>query len=202
MDQVMKEVIHMGQLATKSLDKSVEAFIKSDLKLAEETFRLEKSINEMDYYIVEYLVKLSNTSISVKDREAIDALFGTINDIERVGDHAENLAELAQYRVENKLTFSDKAIEELREMSSKAIQAIKQSLKSMEVNDRHLAEKVIEWEGQIDLMEKTLRKQHIQRLNEQLCKPASGVIFLDLINNLERIGDHASNIALSVLDTS
>jgi len=201
MDQVMKEVIHMGNLATKSLDKAVAAFIKGDLKLVEETFRLEKSINQMDYYIVEYLVKLSNASISVTDRELIDSLFGTINDIERVGDHAENLAELAQYRVENKLTFSDKAIDELREMSSKAIQAIKQSLKSMEVNDRHLAEKVIEWEGQIDLMEKTLRKQHIQRLNDQLCKPASGVIFLDLINNLERIGDHASNIALTVLDT-
>lgn len=200
--QVMKEVLHMGNMATKSLDRSIEGFVKADVKIAEETFRLEKTINRMEHEIADYLVKLSNTQISVNDRIIIDGLFGTINDIERVGDHAENLAEMAEYRIENKLVFSDQAIEELRDLGARVTRAIKESLNSLEKKDRRLAEKVIEWEGQIDLMEKTLRKQHIQRLNEQRCKPASGVIFLDIISNMERIGDHASNIAMAVMDAT
>jgi len=198
---VMKEVLHMGNLATKSLDKSIDAFVQSNMKLVEETFRIEESINQMEHAITDYIIKLSNASISVQDREKIDGLFSTVNDIERVGDHAENLAELAMYRIENKLTFSDSAIEEVKEMGAKALDATREALSSLEKGDNHIAQQVIEWEGNIDVMEKTLRKKHIKRLNDQKCNPSSGVIFLDLISNLERVGDHASNIALSVLDT-
>lgn len=202
MTQVMKEVMHMGNLATKSLEKSIDAFINSNTKMVEETFRIEESINQMEHAMLDYLIKLSNSAISVRDREQIDGLFSTINDIERVGDHAENLAELAQYRIENKLYFSDKAIDEIKEMSSKVLSTIKEALTSLENGEHQLASRVIEWEGNIDVMEETLRKKHIKRLNEQQCNPSSGVVFLDIISNLERVGDHASNIAMSVLDTA
>ena len=154
----------------------------------------------MEHSITYYLVRLSNTSISIQDRERIDGLFSIINDIERVGDHAENLAEFAQYRIENNLKFSDKALEEISEMSYLALKAIDGALTSLEKIDFAQAKLVIQWENEIDIMEKSLRKKHIQRLNEQKCNPTSGAIFLDLISNLERIGDHSSNIALSVLD--
>ena len=198
--QVIKEINHMGDLATKSLSKSIKSFLNADIKLADETFRLEKSINQMEHSITYYLVRLSNTSISIQDREKIDGLFSIINDIERVGDHAENLAEFAQYRIENNLKFSDKALEEISEMSYLALKAIDEALTSLENIDFARAKLVIQWENEIDIMEKSLRKKHIKRLNGQKCDPASGVIFLDLISNLERIGDHSSNIALSVLD--
>ncbi len=106
------------------------------------------------------------------------------------------------YRVENKLEFSESAIEEIRYMSERVIKSYKQSLTAIKEGNHELARSVIEREGEIDLMEKNLRKKHIRRLNERKCQPAAGVLFLDIINNLERIGDHASNIAEAVIDSA
>ncbi|MDK2920436.1 MAG: phosphate:Na+ symporter [Candidatus Petromonas sp.] len=198
--QVMKEVLHMGNLALESYNKALEAFFKRDEKIASETFKLEKIINEMEKQIAQYLLKVSNEEISGENREMIDGLFNTINDLERVGDHADNLAELAIYRIENKLKFSDQALEELQIMHERVVKSYREALTSLKTGDIKTAKRVIEREKEIDLMEKKLRANHIDRLGKQQCVPASGVIFLDIISNLERIADHASNIALAVID--
>ncbi len=197
---VNNEVIRMGNLALESYQSAVKSFIDVDAKLATVTFTIERTINEMEKYIADFLIKLSNSNVSDDERIAIDNMFNTINDIERIGDHADNLAELAMHRIEHKLKISDHAIDELKYMSERVEKSIVQSIHSLEKSDRMLANQVIEREGEIDLMEKTLRKEHIKRLNEQKCAPSAGVIFLDVISNLERIGDHASNIALYVSD--
>lgn len=196
----MKETLHMGNVAKESLESSMEGvFIRSQKKI-DETFRLEKIVNEMERELAKYLVKLSNTSISARNRETVDGLFNTINDIERVGDHADNLAELAQYILDNNLHFSDIAIGELRMMYGLVIKAYSDALTAMKTLDSSLAMKVVEIEGKVDHVEKTLRANHIGRLNAQQCVPSSGVIFLDIISNMERISDHASNIAMAVMD--
>lgn len=200
--QVIKEVLHMGNTALESYNKSLEAFFKSDEKIAMEAFRIEKIINEMEKEIASYLIKISNTDISVRDREIVDGLFNTINDIERVGDHADNIAELAIFKIENNLKFSDQAIDELQLMSERVLKSYREALTALQTGDIKIAQKVVEREGEIDLMEKTLRANHIGRLNKHQCVPSSGVIFLDIISNLERIADHASNIALAVIDTN
>lgn len=197
--QVIKEVLHMGNLATISCESAVEALQTNDEKAIEKTFKVEKSINGLNREISNYLVKLSNSPLGDYDREIIDGLFSTINDIERVGDHAENLAELAQFKIENSITFSDKAIVELEEMVSVVTESFAHSLDAMRLSDQKLARKVIEQEGAVDEMEKTLRKKHIRRLNEGRCETNSGIIFLDIISNLERISDHSKNIAEAVL---
>lgn len=197
---VNNEVVRMGNIALKSYQSAVQSFVTMDPKLATDTFTLERTINEMEKYIADFLIKLSNSNVSNDERVSIDNMFNTINDIERIGDHADNLAELAMHRIENKLKISDHAIEELKYMSDRVEKSIVQSITGLEKGDRSLANQVIEREGEIDLMEKTLRKEHIRRLNEQKCEPTAGVIFLDVISNLERIGDHASNIALYVSD--
>ncbi|RKD22522.1 phosphate:Na+ symporter [Caminicella sporogenes DSM 14501] len=202
MVQVMKEVLHMGNVTLESYGKAMEAFFKADEKIAAETFKFEKIINEMEREIANYLLKISNTEISSKQREIIDGLFNTINDIERVGDHADNLAELAVYRVENKLKFSDEAISELTRMHERVVKSYKEALTALKTGDTKIAQRVVEREGEIDLMEKNLRANHISRLSKQQCIPTSGVIFLDIISNLERIADHASNIALAVIDAN
>jgi len=198
--QVIKEVLHMGNVALESYNYSIEAFFKNDEKLAQETFKVEKIVNDMEKEIASYLLKVSNTEISGRQREMIEGLFNTINDIERVGDHADNLAELAVYRIENKLSFSDEALEELRVMHERVVKSYREALTALQSGDMHTAQRVIEREGEIDHMEKTLRANHIGRLNKQQCVPGSGVVFLDIISNLERIADHASNIALAVMD--
>ncbi|WP_240841494.1 Na/Pi cotransporter family protein [Acidaminobacter sp. JC074] len=202
MAQVSREVLHMGKLSLKEFQYAVDSFIEGDVTKAKKTFKTERIVNELEHDIANYLVKLTNTSISYQEREMIDGLFSTIGDIERVGDHADNLAEMTVYRVENNLSFSESAMEEIKHMSERVIKSYKQSLTAIKEGNHELARSVIEREGEIDLMEKNLRKKHIRRLNEGKCQPAAGVLFLDIINNLERIGDHASNIATAVLDSA
>ncbi|SET27155.1 phosphate:Na+ symporter [Natronincola peptidivorans] len=196
----IREALHMGNVAKKSLEGALEAFIEGNQKKIDETLKLEKVVNELEREMSAYLVSLSNTNISLDNRETVNGLFNTINDIERVGDHAENIAELAQYKIDNQLIFSDTAIEEINEIATVTFKAYKNALTAMKNLDGSLAMKVIELEGQVDIMEKTLRANHIDRLNSQQCVPTSGVIFLDIISNLERIADHAANISMAVLD--
>ncbi|QZY54556.1 Na/Pi cotransporter family protein [Crassaminicella profunda] len=200
--QVIKETLNMGNLALESYEKSMNAFFENSEKIANETFKIEKIINSMERDIAEYLVKLSNTSLSAKQHEIVNGLFNTINDIERVGDHADNLAELAIYRIDNKLEFSEKGTEELKFMHDRVVKSYNQAIYALKTGDLNMAKKILEREGEIDHMEKSLRASHIERLNKQLCSAKSGIVFLDIISNLERIADHASNIALAVMSTT
>ncbi|HHY90251.1 MAG TPA: Na/Pi cotransporter family protein, partial [Clostridiales bacterium] len=178
--QVLKEIWNMGHLTLESYRTAMNAFFERNEKLVQETFRIEQVINQMEKEIAEYLVKLSNTSISAKQHELVDQLFNTINDIERVGDHAENLAELVMYSIENRLVFSDIAIGELRTMHESVMKSYSQAIEALKTGDIDMARRVIEREGEIDHIEKSLRASHITRLNKQLCSPSSGVIFLDI----------------------
>ncbi|WP_053956671.1 Na/Pi cotransporter family protein [Inediibacterium massiliense] len=199
--QVIKEILNMGDLVLESYKTSMEAFFAQSEKLADKTFATEKIINRMERQIAEYLVKLSNTPLSGKQHELIDGLFNTINDIERVGDHAENLAELAIFSSDNRLMFSEKAFKDLKDMHDRVIKSYEQAILALRIGDVNLARRVVEREGEIDHMEKFLRANHIARLNKQQCAPSAGIIFLDIISNLERIGDHAAKIAFSVIDS-
>jgi len=196
----IREVLHMGNVAKQTLDTAFEGFFDNNQKKIDESLRLEQSVNELDRELSTYLVKLSNTSLSKRDRERVDGLFHTINDLERIGDHAENIAELAQYKIDNKLSFSETAIDELNNMKDIVISGYLDSLTAMKNLDVNLAMKVIETEGRVDNIERTLRTNHIARLNKQLCNTSSGILFLDFISNLERISDHASNIAEAVIE--
>lgn len=198
--QVAREVLHMGQVSLKEFQYAVESFVEGDIAKAKKVFKMEKILNELEHDIALYLIKLTNTPLTDEQRIMIDGLFSTVSDIERVGDHADNLAEMTVYRVENKLVFSDSALSEIEHMSERVIKSYKQALTAIKEGDHTIARAVIEREGEIDMLEKNLRKKHIKRLNEGKCSPGSGVLFLDIINNLERIGDHASNIADAVLD--
>lgn len=200
--QAMKEVLHMGNLAKISYESAIQAIRDNDMKSVEKTFKIEKTINILEREISDYLIKLSNTAIDNDDRKVIDGLFSTVNDIERVGDHADNIAELALYKIDNNVNFSEKAILELEEMVGKVTESYDLALQAMKEESRHHAQRVIEIEGVVDEMEKTLRKKHITRLNEGRCETSSGIIFLDMLSNLERISDHSSNIALAVLDVA
>ncbi|WP_204402248.1 Na/Pi cotransporter family protein [Alkaliphilus hydrothermalis] len=196
----IKETLHMGNVAKDSLENALAGFFDEKQKNVDECFRKEKIVNDLERDLASFLVKLSNTNISNKNRETVDGLINTINDIERVGDHAENIAELAQYKIDNKLPFSEKAIGELKEMVEIVMKSYTTALTAMSNLDGSLAMKVVELEGKVDLMEKSLRASHIGRLSSQQCQTSSGIIFLDLISNLERISDHSSNIAMAVMD--
>jgi len=200
MNSATRETLHMGNTAKRTLHSALKGFFNKSEKEIMEAFKTEKIVNEIERELSAYLVKVSNTDISMKNREIVTGLFNTINDIERVGDHADNIAELALYRLENNLHFSEEAIEELENMSTITIDVYEKSLTALTNLDYSLALEVLEIENRIDEIEKKLRANHIHRLNKNLCNSGSGVVFLDIISNLERISDHSSNIAYAVLD--
>lgn len=198
--QVVKEVLRMSKLALKNLNYSMDSFVKGDEKAINKVAEGEEVINYLEREITRYLVALSNLSLSERQSEIIGSLYHTVNDIERIGDHAENLTELAEYRLSNNLKFSSDAIDEIKEMSDLTKFSVEQSIKALEINSLEAANDVIVNEKKIDEMEKSLREEHIERLNKYICDPASGTVFLEILVNLERIGDHANNIAEAVLN--
>ncbi|MCR1897609.1 Na/Pi cotransporter family protein [Irregularibacter muris] len=198
--QAVKETVRMGQFAIENLGNALKAFYDKDEVLVEKVFAKEKVINQLEKDITQYLVALSNANLSEVDDTRITNLYHTINDVERIGDHSENLVELAQYRIENNVNLSDIAIGELMEMADKVNSIVQDAISALDRDDIELAETINKQEEEIDQLEEILRARHIKRLNEQSCHPSSGVIFLDMLSNLERIADHATNISKSVLD--
>lgn len=198
--QAAKEVLHLGRLAYEQVETSVNAFLENNEELAYKVFELERKVNELSKAALEYLVKLDKVSLTNYEKDKLVVLMNSINDIERVGDHADNIGELVLYKIENKANFSEQAVEELKVMfqdTMKAYELSLNALKSIEIED---CNKVIQVDDGIDVMFKSLRKNHIERLNNFVCEPNAGVIFLDIIGNLERMGDHSSNIAESILE--
>ncbi len=198
--QIRKEVDRMGSLARINLYESIESIINKDESKINDILRRETIINFLNRNITEYLIQANGLEIPEKDRKMVGGLFHVVNDIERIGDHAENIVEYTQYLIEHDLTMSDKAVGDLNEMKDKVIALLDDSLLALKKQDRVLARTVKDQENDVDELEQTLRENHIERLNQQLCTPGSGVVFLDLINNLERAADHANNVARFVMD--
>lgn len=127
-------------------------------------------------------------------------MLDTVRDIERVGDHMENIVENIDQLIKNKAKMSEEASDQLIEMFELTTANFERAVKSMHKKDRALAEETILVEKDIDKAERRLRKNHIRRLNEGKCQVVSGILYIDIVSDLERIGDHANNIAESVLE--
>ena len=199
---VEKETLRMGEKSKQSLDCAMKSVMEKSEKDISSTLRKEKRINELQKTILNYLLKLSKAPLNEESREVIDSLFNTVNDIERIGDHAENIAELAQNSIANDVTFSDHARNELNDMYNKVLSTYTYALESMRTSDVDLACKVIKMEEQVDIMEKSCRINHMRRLNNNMCSIDNGIIYLEVIANLERVSDHAVNIAQQVIAQS
>lgn len=197
-----KETLRMGNKAKASLENAMNGLLEKSEAKVKYVFEEEAKINKLQKTILDYLLKLSKTSLNHDCIEGIDKLFNTINDIERVGDHAENIAELAESMINNDLNMSDKGKDELIEMFNKVVETYTCALEALEKADVNLACKVIKMEEQVDAMELSYRRSHMNRLNEGVCSIDSGVIYLDIISNLERVSDHSVNIATQVITSN
>ena len=196
---IIKETLRMGEKSKESLNAAMDGIVDKSKEKIELSFKREKLINELQKSILNYLLKLSKASLNEDSRETVDALFNTVNDIERIGDHAENIAELAKDIVDLEISFSDVGIGELKDMYNKVVSTYTYALEAMRKSNVELACKVIKMEEQVDMMEKSCRANHMNRLNSSSCSIESGVIYLDIISNLERVSDHAVNIAQQVI---
>lgn len=195
----VQEVVRMGHKATNSLEHSIAGFLNKSNEDINKAFESEKVVNKLQKDILNYLLKLSKEPLRDDERFRTDLLFNTVNDIERVSDHAENIAELAMSVKEMNISFSDSAIREIYEIYNKTITNFKDALIVLDVKDFELANKVLEVENEVNYLEKTFRNLHMIRLNNGSCTIDAGVLYLDLLTNLERISDHSTNIVKQVL---
>lgn len=200
LETAMSEVIHMGELTMGNLERAVNALISGDETEIQAVYDVEKTIDKMEKLLTDYLIKVDNLSLNEHQKLVVANLFYSVSDIERVGDHSENLAELAQSMVNEGYHFSDTALEDLEAMSSVVMDAFRYAIDARKNGNMDAIRKVGQLEDAVDNLEEELREKHIERLSSGKCKTSAGIVFLDIITNLERISDHAYNVAGYVKD--
>ena len=192
----MKELERMASLANDNLNRAMNALITLDAEEIESVHEMEKNIDFLNHSITSYFIKINQSTLPIEDLQGIGSLFHVANDIERIGDHAENIAGMAKRRKEEGAAFSPQAQRELTEMLEMVNQMLTTSLSAiLKSPDAATMKKLSEMENRVDAKEQQLQKNHIDRLTQQECTPEAGMIFSDVVSALERVADHALNIA-------
>jgi phosphate:Na+ symporter len=199
-EAVRKELVRMGLLTLDMIRDVRTAFLENDRRMIDQVLQTEKVVNELTREIMSFSTDLMQVSLPPVLSSSLSFYVNGVGDVERIGDHAENLIELYEYKIEHNLTFSDLATKEFEVMMDLSEKAVRLSVEALDTADDMKAKQVLKLEDEIDAMERDLRKRHIDRLNQGVCNPGAGVIFIDILSNLERVGDHANNIALIVKD--
>lgn len=196
--EVVKELERMADLANENLNRAMNALITLDEEDIEEVYKVEENINFLNHAITDYLVKINQSTLPIEDLKTIGALFHVANDIERIGDHAENVADAARKRKDEGIGISKEAQKELGEMLEMVNKLIQYSIDMFAKNDERHMQEIISLEEQVDVKERDLQCAHVERLTRGECTPEAGMIFSDVVSGLERVADHATNIAFSI----
>lgn len=198
--QVCSEISHMGEIAIGNLEKALDALLTKDDKAAKEVFEVEKRIDYMNKEITDYLVKANQISLPVGDRKKLGALFHVVSDIERVGDHAENIAEDVEKLIDMKEDINGMAGDAIRRMQEMTVKILHLSMDMFNLEDDSHLQEILDLENAIDAKERELQDLHVKCLTKGECSAQVGMMFSDLASNLERVADHATNIAFSILE--
>lgn len=195
MIEVTNEIKRMGEIANYNLERSMEALMKGNKDIINEVFEREHEVDFLSRKITDFLVKI-NQMLPVSETKNIAGYYHVVSDIERIGDHAENIAEFAQTKLNESIEFSKVGAEELQHMFDVMNKEVKLALEAFtERNEEHLKE-IMDLENEVDDLEKQLQRNHVRRMSKNECSPKAA-IFSDLISNFERVSDHATNIAFA-----
>lgn len=197
--EVIKEVERMADLAGENINRAMNALITLDEEDISEVYEVEKNINFLNHSITNYLVKINQSTLPIEDLKSIGHLFHVVNDIERVGDHAENFADAAKQRIDTGVSISKEAQLELGTMLDMVNEIYRLSVKTFVSGLDTEVDNISRLEDAIDNKERELQQAHVDRLTRNECTPEAGMIFSDVVSGLERIADHATNIAYSVI---
>ena len=196
----LKELERMASLASDNLNRAMNALITLDEDDIKEVHEMEENINFLNRSITAYLIKINQSPLPIEDLQGLGSLFHVANDIERIGDQAENIAEFAERRKNAGASFSNEAIAEMTEMLNLVNNLMQKSIKVIVGTESpDYIDQLSAMEDKIDDMEKKVQQNHIDRLTRQECSPEAGMIFSDVATALERVGDHAFNIAVYII---
>lgn len=196
--QAVREVGRMAELARENFVLSMESLHDLDEKKIKIVVEQEEVVNFLNHEITAYLAKLSALELTTNEALMVADLFHIVNDIERISDHAENITEYTNSRIDDKIPFTDDAVKEIKAMSGQVALAIENCVLAFENHDKERAKEVIRIEQVVDDYETELKNSHITRVSNGTCTPRAGMIFTDLVTDLERVADHATNIAYYV----
>ena len=201
LSQVTKEVARMGRLAMETLNESVEAFVAHDKGKTPEIQEKIKLIDKINENIVAYLVKISAQSSINKDEEFLAILHNTINDLYRSVEIADNMTKYTRHLVDDQLVFSQVVFEQLTLFKEKLNEQYNYIERVLLEKEYGLIEQIDSLEDEMDALRSKLIKEHIARLEKGECSLSSSSVFINLVSNLERAGDHLHVIAHSVVDS-
>lgn len=196
----VQEMERMANMTYANLNLAVQSLFTRKDKDLQQVHETEEYIDFLDEKISDYLIEINQDTLPIADSKLLSAYFHVVNGIESIGDHAERIAELVPQLKENDITFSDKSEKELSEMMLKINEILELSLAMFVTGDPSQVKKLYELENDIDVLERKLQTKHIQRLNKGKCSAHAGIYFSDIVSVLERISDHATNVALSVIE--
>ncbi|MGN0300585.1 MAG: Na/Pi cotransporter family protein [Lachnospiraceae bacterium] len=199
--EVIKEIERMGDLASENLNRAMNGLITLDEEDINEVYEVEKNINFLNHAITNYLVKINQSTLPIEDLKSIGALFHVVNDIERIGDHAVNVADNARTRKAKELSFSKEAQFEMGKMMDKVNTIIRYSIEMFAEGKYEHMTAISVLEDEIDHLERELQQAHIDRLTRDECTPDAGMLYSDIVSGLERVADHAVNIAFAIKES-
>ena len=199
LEQTTREIIRMTGIAREAFNDAINGFVNSDRKSLIKVSAKEEAIDNLQTEITKYLVSLSTRSLDEEASQKLPVLLHTVNDIERVGDHSENIMEIAERKIEQKLEITETALEELHKISSEADSMIENIISALKNNDHSIARRALKREENINRMHMEFRRNHIERLNKGECGLLPGLVYIDMLANIEKIGDHITNVAQAVL---
>lgn len=199
LEQARREVVRMVELAASAVRNASDAFFNDDSKELELVRQKEDAVDNLQNKITRYLIRISQRSLGPTDSNELPVLLHSVNDIERMADHAVNLLEAAERKIEGKLPFTDAAMEELGMMRDEVNVMFDVVIEALQNSDPQAAKRVFESERKLNAMEREFRQNHLTRLAEGDCNFFSGLTFVDCVYNYEKIGDHLTNTAQAVL---
>lgn len=192
--QATREVAYLGQEAMRALDLSLEGLLKRDGEYKTKVFEIIDNVEECNKNILTYLVKVSSKELSLHDEKKISNLHSVINDFIREAEIADNVVKHTRTMIEKDITFSDEVVQSLYEIKDLLARQFENVERVMIKKDHSVLDKVDKIEDRIDTMRVDLTNGHIKRLEEGKCQPQSSGVFINLISNLERAGDHLNYI--------
>ncbi len=200
LEQTKREIIRMARTAKKALRYSISGIVDDNRKELGSVREIEDFIDVFQLEITSYLSALSRRHLSDEVSIELPVLLHTVNDLERIGDHAVNIVEIAERKIEHKLSFSNSALTEAEQLRKEIDQMFDSVIAALENNDISAAKSaILTNENNLNKMQIDFRRSHVQRMSEGVCTPRAGLIFIDLVDNIEKIGDHLTNIAQAII---
>ena len=195
-----REMERMGHMAITNLERAMNCLITEDEKEIAMVYETERYIDYLNHSITNYLVKVNQTTLPADDAKSLGGLFHVVNDIERIGDHAENIVDAAKSRIAQGIDFSPQAKKELSGMLDMVIKITTYALDMFSRNNQEHMQEILELEDKVDDAERYLQQSHVERLTKGECTASAGMMFSDIVSGLERVSDHATNIAFSLME--